>query len=210
MILVGADLATTTGWCYGRPDETPQAFAVRGPSGGDDYGPYAAFYMDFFENQLQRLAAGCGFGQPIKVCYESPILPQPVYDPEKRRVVARTSIATTRRLHFLGPLLEGVCLRTCDRTGVAIEVVECQIQKIKRELAGFSGAAKSDMVFAARRAGIVLPAGEEAKDAADAFGAWITAQREFAPQHTPMWDRRLFAPPQGQERLSAAEARKLF
>lgn len=191
MIILGLDLATVSGVCYGRPSTTPVATAVRAPSGSDELGSFAAFYIRYFKTLLSQLHARAEPGEKILVNYEAPILPEKHYDKIKGKMTGGTNISTTRRLHSMGPMLEGICLIYSEEHDIEIDVRECHISSIKRELGGSGGAAKPDLVFAARRAGISLPEGNEAQDAADAFGAYLLAIRYHAPEHLPYWDRRV-------------------
>jgi hypothetical protein len=214
LIIVGFDLATSSGWCMGRPQDIPAVGAVRPPASGKDYGVFGDFYLAFFELMLSRAVSDAKLGEPIRLVYEAPILPRPKLETDARGRPAlkiMTTIQTTRRLGALGVLLETACtrLQRRSREQLDVEVRECQIQAIKNELAGHTRADKGEMVYAARRAGIALPAGAEAMDAADAFGAWLIGVRKWAPEHRAFWDRKLLAP-MGQERMSAEEARGLF
>ena len=176
MIIVGLDMATQTGVCYGRPDTTPHAESVRAPVTGKDLGEFGAFYWNYYNQLFERLALRLQPGETITVCYEAPILP------------GQTNLSTTRKLHGLGVLLE-----TAIRLHAApISVYECHLSSIKKELTGKGGADKGMMVLAARRAGIDLPQGSEAMDAADAFAAWLIAVRLCTPEHQRLWDQRIW------------------
>ena len=210
MIVLGLDLATSTGACYGRPDTVPEVEVVRAPASGEDYGLFGDFYLTFFERILTDLGQRLEPGETLLVNYEAPILPPPRWDPIKKRVVVLTTVQTTRKLHFLGTLLEAMCRRLARMFGWAIDCRECMIQAIKNELTGKRNATKTDMIFVARRLGVRLPPGPEAGDGADALGAWLLALRHHAPQDARRWDALLYGRSAPQERLSAAEARKLL
>ncbi len=64
---------------------------------------------------------------------------------------------------------------------------------MKKELAGFGSADKSDMVAAALKVGLQLPPGKAAEDAADGFGAWLVGVRLFCREYAADWDRRLWS-----------------
>lgn len=213
MIILAFDLATRTGWCIGRPQDTPAVGAARPEASGVDYGPFGDFYLTLFDQLLCSALQACRLGEEIMVIYEAPILPRPRLETDARTgkvsMKVLTTVQTTRKLGFLGVALESICLRLARTASCPIIVRECQIQAIKNELAGHTKADKGEMVLAARRAGIMLPTGDDAMDAADAFGAWLIGVRKWAPEHRAAWDRRLFSPG-GQERLSATEARDLF
>jgi Holliday junction resolvasome RuvABC endonuclease subunit len=71
------------------------------------------------------------------------------------------------------------------------------VQALKRELAGFSRAAKEDMVATALKVGIKLPETKDGgqEDAADAVAAWLTGIRAYARRDVrDAWDRRLHSP----------------
>lgn len=187
MIILALDLATQSGACYGRPDSTPHATTVRAPVTGDNYGLFGRFYWDFFNATLTQLAARLEPDERILVAYEAPILPTPRFDKKLGKMVGGTQLATTRKLHALGVLLE----TACEIHPAPIDVREAHVASIKRELAGSGNADKAAMIFVARRAGISLPDGNEAMDAADSFGLWILAIRHHAPEHSAAWDRRI-------------------
>lgn len=177
MIILGLDLATSSGFTYGRPDTTPFCGAVRAPACGEDLGAFGAFYWEFFNRTLDALYERLEPEETLLVNYEAPVLPRQ----------GMTQIATTRKLQSLGVLLETACELHAARTAV----YECHLQSMKKELGGSGRATKPDMVFAARRAGISLPEGPEAQDAADSFGAWLLAVRHHAREHSAYWDRRV-------------------
>jgi hypothetical protein len=168
-------------------------------------GAFAAFYLSWFGQILDQLAERLEPEEFILVAYEAPTLPRARIDESGCLVAPPTTVATIRRLGFLGAALEGVAATHPARTVVR----ECFISSVKRELAGNGRAEKADMVAAARRAGIDLPPGEAAKDAADSFGVWLLSLRHWSPEHRARWDARLLSG-RGQERLTAAQARDLF
>lgn len=198
MIIVGADLATASGLCFGRPDQTPVVKALRAPVTGEDYGLFGAYYWRAFRSVLAPLAADLRPGERILVNLEAPILPRPKWNKAEGRMEGQTQLATTRKLHSLGVLLETVCTLMREDEGVPVDVYECHLTTLKKELAGHGGAAKADMVFVARRAGIVLPPGKDAEDCADGFAAWILAMRLHAREHQPMWDKRIWSTAAGR------------
>ena len=180
MILLGMDLATSTGFAYARPHLTPICGSVRAPVTGGDLGAFGAFYWRFLSNLIAELSSKLGEHENMVVIYEAPILPR------------QTRLATTRKLQALGVILETVCALHAADSGKLIEVVETNLKSIKKELAGTGGASKAMMVHAAKRAGISLPEeGEE--DAADAFGAFLMGVRHYAtPTEAAYWDRRIW------------------
>lgn len=189
--LVGMDLASTSGVCWGRPQDTPQTRAWKAPVCGDDYGTWGAYWWRTFYNFLDDLQLSRDPGERLILNYEAPFAPFPKWDKIQKRIILGTTIATTRKLQGLGVLLETVCALHPS----APEVYECDIKTIKKELSGTGSADKTAMVAAARRAGVELPPGQEAMDAADGFGAWLVALRHYAPEHLPAWHSRLFSGP---------------
>lgn len=206
MIIVGADLATQSGLCFGRPDTTPRVIVTRAPITGDNYGPWGAHYWTVFNRLLDQLAEQLGPEETILINYEQPVTIEKRWDKDKQRLVGGNPITTTRKLQFLGPFLETVC----ELHPAPTQVFECHLSTIKKTLTGSGKADKADMVQAARRAGIELPEGSEAYDAADSFGAWVLAIQYHAPEFFDFWLRRIHGRSLGQERMSAAEARRLL
>lgn len=194
MIIVALDLATSTGLCIGRPDTTPRAYAIRAPATGPDYGLFGGFFWRHFDRMLRGLVAELQPGEKLLVVYEAPILPPARYDKKLQKMVGGTNIQTTRKLQGLGMLLETVCDLLREQTGADIDARETSVASIKSELTGRGNADKSQMIMVARRAGISLPEGAEAADAADAFGIFVLAVRLHAKEWSAAWDKRLYSP----------------
>ena len=192
MIIIGLDLATQSGVCYGRPDTTPVVQVVRAPVTGKDYGQFGAFYWRFFCGLLRNLGARLEPGEKLLANFEAPILPRERWDKAQQKMVGQTNIETTRKLHSLGVLFETACVVIAEEMDIEIDARECHLATIKKRLGGHGAAEKPDLVFVARRAGIILPAGNEALDGADGFGAWLIAIQEQAPQHQAYWDQRIY------------------
>ena len=192
MILVGADLATASGLCAGRPDTTPHATAVRGPSCGDDLGIYGYFFWKYFNTYFQALERRLEPGEGIVSLHEAPIMPRPKWDEEKRKLVSMTTIQTTRKLQGLGMIYETVIQYRIEELKSPIQAFEANLITLKNELAGHSKAKKSDMILVARRAGIDVGDDEESGDRADGFAAWLLNVRYQAPRKDrDYWDRRV-------------------
>jgi len=171
-VVTGLDLATIkSGYCYGDGLTTPTAGAWTFPHVGEDLGWLACELEDVLTAHIER-------ERPVLVNYESPIL-----------VSGRDRPIVLRKLYGMGMEVERICRRK------GIECREAGLRKIKKELAGFSGAGKTDMVFAAERIGVQLPATLAAgrEDAADATGAWLLAMRDHDKTISAQWDRRLYA-----------------
>ena len=187
MIILGADLATSTGICWGRPRSAPRAYAVRAPVTGDDLGLWGTFWLRAFARVLDDVTEALEPDEELLVCYEAPVTIEKKWDPSVGKMVGGNPIATTRKLQSLGVLLE----TACALRDIEIDVRECHLSSIKKLVTGKGKADKSMMVLAARRAGISLPDGPEAHDAADAFGAWLYAIYHRSPADMPFWDQRL-------------------
>lgn len=172
-MIVGLDLGTSrTGWCSGLGDCVPQAGAILLPPIEGDYGAH----LRCFEQGIRKVWA---LGEPTTVLYEAPII--------LRRDLQ--NLAWVRGIYGMGCWLEWWC------AAHGVPCYEAGLHRIKRELAGKSGAGKDDMVLAAERVGVRLPASKAKgrEDAADAFGAWLLGVRFYAKEHAPAWDRRLWS-----------------
>jgi len=171
-MILALDLATIRcGWCVGDGSETPLAGCWIFPHVGDDLGALALDYED-------RLLAAIRTYAPSLVVYESPIM-----------VSSRDRLAVVRKLYGLGWGTELACKR------LGIECREAGLRRIKKELAGFAGADKADMVFAARKLGVILPAtkAQGQEDAADAVGGWMLGLRHANPRMADRWDSKLWS-----------------
>lgn len=172
-MILGLDLGTSkTGWCSGEGDCVPLAGAILLPEIGGDYGTH----LRCFEQGIRSIWSR---GTPTAVLYESPII--------LRRDLGR--LPWVRGIYGMGTWLEWWC------AAHGVPCYEAGLQRIKKELAGFAGAGKDDMVAAALKVGVTLPPSDAKgrEDAADAFGAWLLGVRYYAPEHGPEWDRRLFS-----------------
>lgn len=190
-IFVGADLASSAGLCYGRPNTVPFATAIRAPVSGKDLGLWGGFFWRAFNGLFDQLERRLEPDEGIVVNYESPILPVARWDKTLGKMTGGTNIETTRKLQGLGMILETVIDIRVNDHGSKIEVYECNLKTMKRELGGSGSADKASMVFAARKIGIVLPDGPEAMDAADGVAAWLLAVKHKAPEHYEFWLKRL-------------------
>lgn len=181
MIIAGLDLATRlTGWCVGDPDaHLPKASAWRWPQAGEDYGLLAAL----LRADLTRLIAD---HRPDYLVYEAPIL---IVKGRKGAKTHTDKLSTLRPLYILGGIVELVC------RDLKVECEEATVREIKVELTGNPHAEKEDMVAAAVKVGLELPAAlaDGRYDAADAFGAWKVGVRCRAG-HVALarWDQRVF------------------
>lgn len=176
-MLVGLDLASRlTGWCAGTGETVPACGAWEFGDHGTNYGA-----------TNQELVKGLEFLRmtynPTVMLYEAPILRI-----DHREGFRSDSLHTLRKLIPLGVRVEEYCL---DH---GILCVEDNVKAIKKQLTGDQHADKKAMVAVARRVGLQLPAGEGAKDAADAFGCWYVAVRDYARHYLPRWDRAIWSP----------------
>lgn len=179
-MILGLDLATSTGVCYGDGGTTPVVYAKRMVSSGRDVGAFAVDFWQFLDPLLEKLA-------PRVVVFEAPTLPAARVNKATGELEeSAQNLHTARKLYGLAFAVEMAC------TFRGIECREVSLNTVKKELAGNGHASKAQMMDAARRAGIELSAGNEAEDEADAFGVWLTGLRYFAPQYSAEWDRRLW------------------
>lgn len=170
--ILALDLATIrTGYCVGDGRSTPVCGAWIFPHVADDLGALALAYEDY-------LTAIMDAHRPDLVVYESPIL-----------VGSRDRLIVVRKLYGLGWGTELVCARR------GVPCMEAGLRRIKKELAGFSGAAKDDMVAAAVKLGIALPTTKAAgrEDAADSVGAWLLGLRYADRATSALWDAKLWS-----------------
>lgn len=183
-MILGLDIATSTGWCMGAGDETPALGSIQMPSTGEEVGPFLEFYERWLAGKLETLiqAAEAAKTKPL-VIFEAPMLPKARFDRATGKMIpAPTNITTTRKLQSLSGLTELLCFKR------KVPVREEHLQTVKAGLAGNGRADKLDMMRAAKRAGMA-PANF---DEADAFGVWLVGGvRKYASKHAPRWDRIL-------------------
>jgi hypothetical protein len=172
-VILGIDQGVNlTGWCCGDGAAVPIAGAFR----YDDLRPDDIIGLARrYRADLRRLHERFHFTHAI---FEAPLLDR-----------YRDKVLTLRRRYGIDMVLELLC----DDLGVVCE--EEPFGPIKRELAGWAGASKDDMVYAAQKLGIVLPVTKAAgkEDAADASAAWLIGVRLYARQHLPRWDQVLYS-----------------
>lgn len=177
-MIAGIDIGPAlTGWCVGSGADTPLAGAWAFPDFGVRYGAL----VNALDVQVNAL-----FDQHAvtSVAYEAAIL----------RTSARGG-RFTDNLHWLTQRLgmDAHLEWMCEVRGIPCKAVDLRL--IKGRLAGDAHASKADMVKAAVRLGVALPAKKDdgREDAADAFGAWLWGVHEFAPNHLTVWDQRLLS-----------------
>jgi hypothetical protein len=196
MHLFALDLATSTGFCSGSGEKSPELGSVRMPDTGQEVGPFLDFFYRWLHLKLTELMQDIDglevkpgpFGiQPadasgLMVIMEAPVLPRAKIDDQGTLRQAPTSLATTRKLQGLA----GVCEMVCYQRGV--EIREVFVQTVKKELGGSGSSGKPDMMAAARRCGME----PKTFDEADAFGVWLVSVRHYARQFQHTWDQRLY------------------
>lgn len=165
-MLLALDLATKTGACWGRGDETPRLTHLDLPITGPDVGAFLCAYEDWLISMVDRC-------QPTLIVFEAPVL------------AARATPDVTCKLHSL----PGVTEMLATRRRIACRKV--YPVTVKKALTGSGNASKADMVRHCRAYGLepytYIVKGEEASDEADAFGVWITTLRRHFPQHAARW-----------------------
>lgn len=180
---LGLDLASRlNGWCCGdgRGPIACDAFDLgpcRRADGSHNYG--------LMLRELGRyLTTLHGRFQFTHLAYEAPIL-----IPRRRGGDGETlpgdTLGKLRLLYPLGAFVEFWALTR------GVDYREKTVGAIKAEVTGDQHADKDAMVAAAYRAGVALPPGEEAKDAADAWGVWLLLLRDVDKRASAEWDHRL-------------------
>lgn len=170
--VLSLDLATRkTGFCIGDGTDTPVAGAWRFAQVGAAYGRLgSALWFNLDSMALRYPDLGL-------VVVEAPILTK------------KDRLDTIRKLYGISFVVE----TWCELRGVPVR--EAGLRQIKKELAGRSSAEKADMVAAALKVGVRLPAtfDEGREDAADAFGGWLMGLRATNRALSGEWDRRLWS-----------------
>ena len=197
MILSGFDLATRkSGYCVGDGLTLPACGAFLFEPFGTDENPDLGGLLDLWDRYL---AAHIEAYRPDVAVYEKPILvinrkfkkwgrgdngAPPLDDAGRTDKPGRL-----RKIYSMGAHLEFVCFRR------GIECSEVTLQSIKREVTGNAQADKDAMVAVAQRVGLKLPAtlAEGREDAADAWGAWLLALRQYQPAISREWDKRIWS-----------------
>lgn len=175
LMVLGLDTGVTvTGWCAGSGDTVPEC------------GVFTFGGMDQPDGVLgQKVIAGMRIlmdrFKPALVVRERSIL-----------VVGRggrtDNPAFLRKRYGMDFLIDTFC----EMRGVPCE--DRSLQAIKREVTGNPKAEKGALVEVARKCGLELPPGPAAKDASDAWGAWLLGLRVQSPALSRDWDRRIWSP----------------
>lgn len=178
-MILGLDIATTTGWCMGDGSDLPVLGSITMPSTGEEIGPFLEFYERWLVAKVDVLKAAAEGNKtkPI-VIFEAPFLPPPRMDPRTKKWSQPTSITTTRKLQSLSGLTEMAAYKA------KVPIFEEHLQTVKLGLAGHGKADKLAMMAAAKRHGV----DPKNFDEADAFGVWLVGGvRHYAKKHAARW-----------------------
>lgn len=131
--------------------------------------------------------------RPDEVAYEEPILifNQRYQDAAGVWRKRNDNLTTLRKTLPIGARIEELCERR------AIRCRETSVASVKKELAGFRTAEKSDMVAAAEKLGVGLPDGPGREDAADALGGWLLMLRLRSRALSVKFDQALWGARRG-------------
>lgn len=165
----GLDLATRcTGVVAGDGSCMPAIGVWKFGYCGDDLGQL----LEDYDVELNKLAARF---PPTVLIYEAPIL------------LPSDKLLPVRKIFSMGAYTELWAKRRDARCE------EVSSKAIKKAVTGNHVASKDEMVATVRRLGVPLPTGEEAKDAADAWGAWYVGLQHHARAHVTRWDQALYS-----------------
>lgn len=179
-MIIAFDLSSRKcGYCVGDGSSVPHADAFILDQHGEDIGAMLAQLDD-------SLAVLFDKWRPTLCAFEAPILPSGGKG-DKGPVMG--SLLTRRKLMNVAGHLEYFCHRR------GIPYGEENVRTIKKELAGHGKASKADMVYAAQKCGVRLPATQAGgmEDAADAFGIWLLGLRHTNKALSAQWDRKLWS-----------------
>lgn len=170
MNVLGLDTGPTrTGWCCGDGKTVPDCGVFTFNCEIGARGMLGAKFWQALNVVMARF-------KPVLVIYERPI------------VTPHDRLPFLRARYGVDFMVETYC---------ATSGVKCEdrpLQSLKKELTGSPSAAKGAMVAVARKCGLDLPDGESAKDASDAFAAWLLGLRVQSPALSRDWDRRIWSP----------------
>lgn len=130
---------------------------------------------------LAKIAELQADGSEVVIGFEQPLLPKPFL--KKGVIIYPTSIDTTLILQGLVAIIQGVA----EELGLRYRRYD--MGSLKKELAGFGGADKTDMVFVARKVGLTI----EVHDEADAFAGFLLMMREFNKAASANFDRLIWS-----------------
>lgn len=176
-MLAALDIAPrSTGWCIGDGQSLPMVNAWAYPEPMPHEIGKLIFLFD------RHLCALLDHHKPSALAFEKPILVHKSKHSQrndKLEDVSRT-LAMTGHVEW-----------RCYQRG--IPCYSPDLRAVKKELAGFGGADKVDMVAAAEKIGLDLPRLKRAReDAADAFGVWLLLLRAMQPHSSARFDSALW------------------
>jgi hypothetical protein len=176
--ILALDLATRFGWCAGDGQALPEVgYVDLPPASGNIRGPMFLALRRWLIAKIRELRAD---GSDLAMVFEQPIMPKPFL--KAGQIIMPTSINTTLTLQGLVAIAQGVA----EEAGLIYGHVD--VSSVKKELAGFGGAAKADMVFVARKVGLTIAVHDEA----DAFGVWLVGLRTHNRPASAKFDQMIW------------------
>lgn len=169
------------GWASGDGSALPHAGAWAFPQTGASLGKMLVWLDDALDAHYELY-------RPEAVVYEAPILVinQRFKDAQGQTRFRSDTLANVRKTYNLGGHIEF----WCERKGIPCHEVD--LVAVKKELAGFGAAQKSDMTTAAEKLGVSLPEGQGREDAADALGCWLLLLRAKSRLLSSRFDAALY------------------
>lgn len=131
MIILALDLATNTGFAFGKPDASPEFGSNVLPSTGDDVGRFLLAHEEFMHNLIDQ-------AQPDLLLFESPVF-YPKTGADGKLVVTQSK-ASLRKLYGLAGITEMVALKR------KVDCGEVDNQKAKKVFTG-AGGKKGDRII---------------------------------------------------------------
>lgn len=153
MSCLALDLATTSGWAFGQPGETPRFGTFTLPNTGDDLGRFGVTFLQWLTAKLREL-------EPKEVVFEAPILPR------------ETNIQTLKKLYSISV----VCEMACALQGVPCS--EIPAGTWRKSFLGQSypsGGTRDELKRAVIAACRQMGWEPNSSDDADALGIWFVA-----------------------------------
>lgn len=194
MNILTLDLASKlSGWCCGDGRQVPACGEwpfppIKDADGSSNYGVLLATLEDYLDVVFRRFSPDVvGFEAPLLITRGRRRAPAhaPAFDPEDERTFGDT-LGKLRLLYPMGAFVEWYCLRQ------GVPCHEVSVGDIKAEVTGDRYAEKDELVVIARRCGLILPEGDGARDATDAWGGWLILLRAYEPELSAEWDSRIW------------------
>lgn len=155
------------GWTSGTGETVPECGAWELDYAADDLGV-------MLEQLYGYLCHHWNTFRPDAVIIEAPI-----------HVPHRDNLMKMRKLYSAHAFVEWFF------TNKGVEVSDEDHERIKSRVTGNHLATKDDMVFVARKCGLILPK-VGYKDAADSWGAWLLGVDHYARAFQPYWDQLIY------------------